>query len=108
MKAFSGAARAELARTQPRGQCCAHAELGGIIRASGSLCLLGNGRFSLSVQTEHADVARKAVTLLRAVTGLPSEVAVETQGRLRRTRLYHVTVGAKPRDPETPHGARTP
>ncbi len=90
MRAFSAKTRAELARVQPGGQCCSRAELGGILRGSGSLHLLGLRRVSLSVQTEYADVARKVVMLLRAVAGLPAEVVVEDHGSPRHKRVYHV------------------
>lgn len=89
MKEFSAETRAELARLGPEKACCARAELGGILRAGGSLRLLGRSRVSVSVETEHADVARKVVLLFRRVAGLPAEVVVEDHGPLRR-RVYGV------------------
>ncbi|MGE5549009.1 MAG: DNA-binding protein WhiA [Bacteroidota bacterium] len=90
MRDFSNAVRAELARLRPGQRCCAWAELAGVLRAGGSLHLLGNKRFTLSIQTEHADVARKIVVLLRSVAGLPAEVVVEEHVVLGRRRTYHV------------------
>jgi DNA-binding protein WhiA len=89
MKRFSTALRAELARVKAEG-CCAWAELSGILRSSGSLHLQGMQRVSVSVKTEHADVARKVVTLLRIVAGLPVGVLVEEHEQSPRRRVYHV------------------
>ncbi len=97
MREFSSATRAELARVRPDKQCCARAELGGILRAGGSLHLLGQGRVAVSVETEHADVARKIVILFRRVAGLPAEVMVEEHERLRRQRVYRVQIAPGPR-----------
>ena len=96
MHEFSMAARAELARVRPENQCCARAELGGILRAGGSLHLLGQGRISVSVETEHADVARKVMILLRRVAGLPARVTVEDHEQLRRRRIYRVQIAPGP------------
>ncbi|MGE5550293.1 MAG: DNA-binding protein WhiA [Bacteroidota bacterium] len=97
MKDFSTSARAELARVWPGEACCAKAELAGILRAGGSLHLLGQNQLALSVRTEHADVARKIVQLLRAATGQPAEVLVEEGGPLRRQRSYHVQLAPGPK-----------
>lgn len=96
MKDFSTSIRAELARLHPREHCCARAELAGILRAGGSLHLLGNRRFAFSAQTEQPDVARKVVMLLRSVAGLPAEVVVEEHAALGRHRSYHVQPSASP------------
>ena len=96
MREFSTAARAELARVRPDDRCCARAELGGILRAGGSLCLLGHGRVAISVETEHADVARKVVILFRRVAGLPVEIVVEEHEQLRRRRVYRILIAPGP------------
>ncbi|NLG83129.1 MAG: DNA-binding protein WhiA [Firmicutes bacterium] len=83
------AARAELARLRPSKVCCARAELGGMLRAGGSLRLGGENRLTVAVETEHPEVARKALLLFRRVAGLPAEVVVEEHGPLRR-RIYQV------------------
>lgn len=90
MKDFSAAARAELARVNANDTCCMRAELGGALRAAGSLHLHGQRQVSFSIQTEHADVARKVVRLLRRVAGLPAEVVVEDREQLRKRRVYRV------------------
>ena len=69
---------------------------GGILRAGGSLHLLGQGRVSVSVETEHADIARKVVILLRRVAGLPAKVAVEDHEQFRRRRIYRVQIAPGP------------
>ncbi|MGQ9778807.1 MAG: DNA-binding protein WhiA [Bacillota bacterium] len=95
MREFSMAARAELARLRPEKSCCARAELGGMLRAGGSLHLCGQNRLAVAVETEHADVARKVLLLFRRVAGLPAEVVVEEHEQLRR-RVYRVRLAPGP------------
>ncbi|MGE5528578.1 MAG: DNA-binding protein WhiA [Patescibacteria group bacterium] len=96
MQGFSASVRAELARVRAKDECCARAELAGMIRAAGSLYLTGQRSVGLSVQTEYADVARKAVTLLRTVAGLGAEVVVEEHTQLRQGRAYRIRLAPEP------------
>lgn len=81
-----------MARVWPGEQCCARAELGGVLHTAGSLHLLGQNRIAASIVTEHADVARKVVLLLRTAADLPAEVVVEEHEQLRRGRVYQIRV----------------
>ncbi len=96
MKEFSTATRAELARINPDHACCTRAELGGIMRAAGSLHLHGLQQISLSIRTEHPDVARKVMLLLRSLAGEHLEVMVEEHGHPRKNRAFHIQMAPGP------------
>ena len=90
MKQFSDSARAELAHLRTSQSCCAHAELAGILRVAGSLHLHGLSTLSLTVGTEHADVARKIILLLRQAASIPADVVVEEHKQRQHQRIYMV------------------
>ncbi len=55
---FSMEVKSELAKLQPKRECCQRAEASAIIHMDGSLHILGSERFALDISTENAAVAR--------------------------------------------------
>lgn len=88
---FTREVKNELARLWPEGGCCRLAELAGLARA-GSLQISGGGALRLSIPTEHAAVARKALHLAKEVWRVRPEVRVWRRVRLRRGRRYEVRI----------------
>lgn len=87
---FTRETKEELARVWPLSACCRLAELAGLARA-GSL-EIGGGLLRLSIPTEHAAVARKALHLAKDVWRAHPEVRVWRRVRLRRGRRFQVRV----------------
>lgn len=84
---FAVGVRNELSRIMPRRQCCARAELAGILRAAGSLHLRGRGAF-VEVETTSTAAARKVFLLMKAVLGAHAEILVKKGVRLKKRDAY--------------------
>ena len=79
---YSSDTKEELCRLEPESVCCLLAELSGIVSAAGSVIYRAGGRRRLSIETENAAVARRALRLLRDVIDVQPELIT-----LRRARL---------------------
>ena len=62
---FASDARAEIARDLPAEKCCARSEFAAALLAAGGIAFLGKNRYSLSLVTEDAPVARHFFALLK-------------------------------------------
>ncbi|HEX3045447.1 MAG TPA: DNA-binding protein WhiA [Bacillota bacterium] len=93
MEKFSQLVRDELVQSSlTTAKHCIKAELAAIIHILGSLHLTGNQRFSLSISTFTAGVARRAVQLIKASYGLESEVQVEQNEKLGKQHRYNLII----------------
>jgi DNA-binding protein WhiA len=93
MEKFSQLVRDELVQSSlTTAKHCIKAELAAIIHILGSLHLTGNQRFSLSISTVTAGVARRAVQLIKASYGLESEVQVEQNEKLGKQHRYNLII----------------
>ena len=62
---FVSDTRAEIARDLPAEKCCARSEFAAALLAAGGIAFLGKNRYSLSLVTEDAPVARHFFALLK-------------------------------------------
>ena len=78
----------ELARFDPKKDCCALAELAALARTQGELVLPGGGRIALSISTEHEPTARRAAALCRRLFGISPDITVISKRQPRPMRIY--------------------
>jgi len=88
---FTAEVKEELARVEPRGECCPRAELSALLRVEGTLHYSGGGRVRLEVATETTPVARRIVKLLHGVYDLKTEITVR-RSVLHKSNNYLITV----------------
>ncbi len=93
MASFATDVKNEIARL-PRGEdCCARAELAALLRMGATITLGRDHTFGLEYQVENAAVARRTLVLLREVhAGLPAEVTVARNRRLRKKNSYAIAI----------------
>jgi cell division protein WhiA len=91
---FTEAVRQELAGLPVGSDAQAHAELGGLVRVTGSLTRSGGDpRFGLELTTTSGAVARRAFGLVQHRYGLRPELLVRAPGGVRRRSVYGVRLG---------------
>lgn len=88
--------RGELAAIEPRRACCRLAELSALVRAGGSVHLLGAGRVAVTVELASPAVARRAFSLVRSY-GLRCEIRTYRQHAFERARRFQLSLGDDPR-----------
>lgn len=79
--AATAAVRAELAHVRATKACDRRAELAGLLRASGTLEVLGGGKLALIAVTEDPAVARKIYEGLHATLGARGQLRIVEPGR---------------------------
>ncbi|MEW6724715.1 MAG: DNA-binding protein WhiA [Bacillota bacterium] len=89
---FSADTKDELSRVIPPKGCCLRAQLAAMVRAGGSLRLLGSNQVVLSVDTESSAVARCLFNLFKTGFSLHPALAARRRERLRKNNTYKVTV----------------
>lgn len=97
---FSLDVKGELARVEPGKKCCMLAEIAGFLRESGSVRLLGGGRFGIVATTENAATARHFKVLIESYFRNKVSMEIgESQrpgSRNRRVRnRYYLNIGAE-------------
>ncbi len=93
MEKFSQLVRDEIVRSELSDcQGCIKAELAAIIHMLGSIHLAGRQKFSLSISTIFAGVARRAVKLLKSSYNLDSELRVELSEKLGKHHRYNLDI----------------
>lgn len=88
---FSTEVKSELAKLQPKRECCQKAEISAIIHMDGSLHVLGNERFALDISTENAAVARLLYKFLTKYFSLEVESIVR-RSVLHKTNNYLIHI----------------
>lgn len=92
---FTAEVKEELARVEPRRECCPRAELSALLRVEGTLHYSGGGRMRLEIATETTPVARRIVKLLHGVYDLKTEITVR-RSVLHKSNNYLITVIDQP------------
>jgi len=87
---FSSAAKSEICRTPPGGDCCQLSELTALLHTAGSLSLSGGG-LSLRVDTEHAAVARRTFQLVKSLYGTSARMEMHTN-RFKQNHIYSLMI----------------
>jgi len=88
--AFSAAVKDELARIVTAEDCCARAELWGLLRTAGRIAADERGQVALVIRTQYAIVARKAYRLVRVVLGLKAEIDARKRQQLDKATYFEV------------------
>lgn len=89
---FSAGVKNEIARILGEGKCCLRAELSALLAVNALREEGGSGSRGLVIATENAAIARKVFTLLKKVTSLHIEVAVQKGSPFRRSNTYLVRI----------------
>ncbi|MEZ4357529.1 MAG: DNA-binding protein WhiA [Eubacteriales bacterium] len=89
---FSSVAKNELSRLPINKECCAIAELSGILRLSGSI-ILSNSGFSLKARTSNAAVARRIFSLLKELFNISPEIEMH-EVPIRTGHLYSIVINS--------------
>jgi DNA-binding protein WhiA len=79
---FSSSVREELARTPAERRCCALAEVAGMALSCGALSFRGAGRYTLTISSESAAVARRYFLLVKEHLGVIGEISSVRTDRL--------------------------
>ena len=85
---YSSDTKEELCRLEPESVCCLLAELSGIVSSAGSVIYRGGGQKRLSIETENAAVARRALRLLRDVFDVQPELITLQRARLGLSLIH--------------------
>lgn len=92
---FATETKNELARIIPEKKCCMLAEIAAFTRFSGSVVLLGGGKFRIVMTTENPAIARHYRTLIKTYFAVDAQVEMEMNGSLHKGHRYLLTL-----DPE--------
>ncbi len=92
---FTAEVRDELSRREAECNYCDLATLAALVRVSGTLSLLGQGRYSLTVATETGAVARSMITLTHRVLKLKTDLTVR-KSVLHKVRNYLIGLPDQP------------
>lgn len=92
---FASETKNELARTVPEKKCCMLAEIAGFMRLSGSIKLVGGGRFQIIMTTANPAVARHYKTLIKNYFSVDTDLEVEEGSSLGRRREVLLSIGPK-------------
>jgi len=90
---FSSETKNELARIKPLKKCCMLAEIAGFIRVSGSIVLMGFGKFKIVLTTENPAVARHYKSLIKEYFNVDAEIDVGQGNTLKKGKYYLITIG---------------
>ncbi|HIU24865.1 MAG TPA: DNA-binding protein WhiA [Candidatus Copromorpha excrementigallinarum] len=90
---FASETKNELARTVPEKKCCMLAEIAGFMRLSGSIKLVGGGRFQIIMTTANPAVARHYKTLIKNYFSVDTDLEVEEGSSLGRRREVLLSIG---------------
>ena len=83
---FASETKNELARIEPDKKCCMLAEIAGYIRTAGSIGIVGFGKYSITVSTDNAAVARHFKKLLEKYFGISTNLEIYEGGSVGRNR----------------------
>ena len=89
---FSAETKNELARIEPEKKCCQLAEISGFLRVSGSLRLIGGGKFKIVITTENPAVARHYKKLIREYFQVDTELEIGEATGLKKGHSYMLTI----------------
>ena len=88
---FASDTKNELSRIEPEKKCCMLAEIAAYIRTAGSIGITGFGKYSITVSTDNAAVARQFKKLVEKYFGINTELEIlegGSVGKNRRTKKY--------------------
>ena len=84
MPSFATEVKNELARLMYDKECCRTAELAALLRMGAAISIGAAHALGINFTTEHAAVARKALTLLKETGDVRTEIMVSRSRRLKK------------------------
>jgi len=91
---FSSDVKEELSRQLSKARHCQIAEIAAIISMCGNILISENDQYSIKIQTENVDVARKCFTLFEKGFKIDTEIAIRKNQYLKKTNSYSITIHA--------------
>ena len=73
---FASETKNELARIEPEKKCCMLAEIAAYIRTAGSIGIAGFGRYSITMTTDNAAVARHLKKLIKTYFDIETNLEI--------------------------------
>lgn len=89
---FSSDVKEELSRQLSKARHCQIAEIAAIISMCGNILISENDQYSIKIQTENVDVARKCFTLFEKGFKIDTEIVIRKNKYLKKTNSYSVTI----------------
>ncbi len=89
---FSAETKNELSRVEPEKKCCQLAEISGFLRVSGSLRLVGGGKFKIVITTENPAVARHYKKLIKEYFQVDTELEIGEAPGPKKGHAYMLTI----------------
>ena len=83
---FASETKNELARIEPEKKCCMLAEIAAYIRTAGSIGIAGLGRYSITMSTDNAAVARHLKKLIKAYFDIDTNLEIFEGGFIGKNR----------------------
>ena len=83
---FASETKNELARIEPEKKCCMLAEIAAYIRTAGSIGIAGLGRYSITMSTDNAAVARHLKKLIKAYFDIDTNLEIYEGGFVGKNR----------------------
>ena len=96
---FASETKNELARIEPEKKCCMLAEISGFLRVSGSIGLVGFGKFKIIVTTDNPAVARHYKKLIQDYFGIETKLEIgegKAVGRNRSSKKFSYSITIDP------------
>lgn len=89
---FSSETKNELARIDNKKKCCQLAEISGFFRMTGSILLVGNGRFKIIISTENPAVARHYKKMIQDYFKIDTELVIGESNSIRKGYNYMISI----------------
>lgn len=92
---FSRDTKDELARIEPDKKCCMLAEIAGFLRVSGSVVLVGGGKYKITAETENPAIARRIRTLIQRYFSVKTGLNIGRFNRLSQKNKYILSISSE-------------
>lgn len=89
---FSSNVKNEICRYTDMTKDEARAELSAIMKASGTLSIIGNGKISFRISSENSSIARLVFTLLKKYFNIHAKLMAKRSNSLKKNNLYVVHI----------------
>ena len=96
---FASETKNELARIEPEKKCCMLSEIAAYIRTAGSMGIVGFGKFTITLTTDNAAVARHYKKLIKTYFDIETELEITeggSVGRNRKEKKYNYIITINP------------
>ncbi|MGF6376923.1 DNA-binding protein WhiA [Clostridiales Family XIII bacterium PM5-7] len=94
---FATETKTELSRIEPEKKCCQLAEIAGFLRVSGSIRLVGGGKFKVVISMDSPAVARHYKKMIKEYFQVETELEIVKATGLKKGHMYLLTIGPEMR-----------